>query len=49
MVDILNTRLKDKDAFLAHGNLPPALLESAAAPRLRLHCLPATDPASFLF
>ena len=32
MVDILNMRLKDKDAFLPCGNLQPALLESAAAP-----------------
>ena len=27
MVDILNTRLKDEDAFLPRGKLPPALLE----------------------
>lgn len=48
MAHILNTLLKDKDAFLPRGDLQPALLDSAAAPLLRLPCLPVTEPTSFL-
>lgn len=35
-----NTLLRDKDAFLPHGDLQPALSDSATGPLLGLPCLP---------